>query len=120
VCEAPDVFMCAVHQARVPKDAFILTPEPGMNWGRRILMFYTNSLIFVTKLDHRDWPIGIQRAVLNQTPDWICSGIFLWGDQEWRDMQAAIDSMMSPANGRPGAKAQPSRIMMGKKPRPKR
>jgi hypothetical protein len=73
VYQAPDVFMFAIHQTLIPKDAFMLTPKLGTNWGRRVLQFSANGVVFVTKLAHEDWPPGIQRAVLNQTPDWISS-----------------------------------------------
>jgi hypothetical protein len=96
VNQAPDVFMCAIHQTVMPMDAFMLTPAPGMQWGRRALQFSANGLIFVTKLDHEDWPLVIQGAVLNQTPNWIASGVFYWGEKEWQGMRAAADQMKAP------------------------
>jgi hypothetical protein len=48
VYQAPDVFMFAIHQTLIPKDAFMLTPKLGTNWGRRVLQFSANGVVFVT------------------------------------------------------------------------
>lgn len=90
---APDIFMCAIHQIVLPMDAFMLTPAAGMQWGRRALQFSCNGLIFNTKLDQEDWPSAIQGAILNQTPDWMASGVFEWGEKEWQGMLTAANQM---------------------------
>jgi hypothetical protein len=96
VNQAPDVFMCAIHQTVMPNDAFMLTPATGMQWGRRALQFSANGLIFNTKMDHEVWPSAIQGAVLNQTPNWLVSGVFHWGNKEWQCLRAAIGQMQTP------------------------
>jgi len=100
VYQAPDVFMSAIHQAVLPKDAFMLSPAGGMQWGRRVIQFSLNGLAFNTKLDHGEWPSAIQGAVLNQTPNWLASGVHHWGKREWEGFKAAAVQMQTPNGGR--------------------
>jgi hypothetical protein len=115
VYQAPDVYMGAMHRslvAAMPKDAFALTPEPLAQWGRRSIQFLVNGLMFVTKLDHEEWPLSIQSAVLNQTPDWISSHIWVWDERHFQGFCAAIKQLKLPQPKR--ACAQPAiRSMKG-------
>ncbi|AQS89060.1 hypothetical protein A0U93_15335 [Neoasaia chiangmaiensis] len=97
VYQAPDVFMSAIHQTVLPKDAFMLTPARGVQWEQQVIQFSLNGLAFNTKLDHGEWPPVIQGAVLNQTPNWLASGVHHWGEREWEGFKAAAAQMQSGA-----------------------
>jgi hypothetical protein len=90
IYQAPDVLMRAIHQTLLPKDAFMMTPAPVEQWGRRSLQFTVPGLIFNIKLDHEDWvPAAVQSFVLNQTPSWLIGAVVFWGENEWRTMKQA-------------------------------
>jgi hypothetical protein len=93
VYQAPDVYMGAMHQSLIPampKDAFALAPEPVLQWGQHSIQFSVNGLVFVTKLGHEEWPQHIQSAVLNQTPDWITSHVWIWDRRHLRGLSRAV------------------------------
>ena len=94
--QAPDVLMRAIYQTRLPKDAFMLTPAPIEQWGRRALQFTVPGLIFSIKLDHDDWPPTVQHFALNQTPSWLIGAVVLWGEREWQMMKKAEAKMQEP------------------------
>jgi hypothetical protein len=97
--QAPDVYMCAFHQAFVPalpNDAYALSPRPVEQFGRHSIQFSVNGLLFVTKLAHEDWSPDIQPFVLNQTPDWIASHVWPWREQHFQGLKDAIKRMMLP------------------------
>lgn len=105
--EAPDVLMLASHYA-APKDVFLSTPARGTHFGLETLQFTVRGLTFTTKLAHEPWPPVVQRAVLNATPDWIESGVRVWGEREWRDMKTSVNRLLSPqgAHRRPANTAR--------------
>jgi len=96
VNQAPDVVMRAIHQTRVPKDAFMNSPGSVEMWGRRGLQFGVPGLLFGVKLDHEDWPAPVQRLILNQAPSSINSAVALMTEEAWKAIELAGGKMQEP------------------------